>query len=277
MNASTKTKLASATALGAKLLILVVNNKGGVGKSVIARQLADILRETKKTVEVYDTDGGTGSLLLSNGSRDENGGLLKEQDPRKGVGYFDIRSDKDRAKLLNNLASGADVIVCDMAGGSLSEISRIVDDGDGITGFAEAVKAQSYKIVIVNVLSNVQGATTSVRDYLRAFGDNAEYVAVINKAWGKTEEDFPFWYGFTTSDGTQKGGKTRADFLAAGGKEIHFPALQPGTFAKVDAAQVPFAKAANNNDLTITERAHLSKFNKAAREAFLEVANVVGL
>jgi len=277
MNASTKTKLETSTAVGSKLLVLVVNNKGGVGKSVIARQLADVLRETSKTVEVFDTDGGTGSLLLSNGTRDANGGLLKEQDPKVGVGYFDIRSDKDRAKLLDNLASGADVIVCDMAGGSLGEISRIVDDGDGVTGFAEAVKAQGYKIVIVNVLSNVQGATTSVRDYLKAFGDSAEHVAVINKAWGKTEEDFPFWYGFTTSDGTQKGGKTRADFLAAGGKEVHFPALQPGTFAKVDAAQVPFSKAADSHDLTITERAHLSKFNKAAREAFLEIASVVGL
>lgn len=272
--ADTKAKLKSSTGL----LVLIGNNKGGVGKSVVARALADLYRSINgKVVHIFDTDGGTGSLLLSHGSRDDNGGLLKEQDPAVGVGYFDIRSDKDRAKLLDNLAAGAQVVVCDMAGGSLNEISRIVDDGDGVSGFVEAVNAQGYDIVIMNVLSNVQGATTSVRDYLNAFGSGAHHVAVINKTWGKDESDFPFWYGFTNSDGVQKGGKTRADFLEAGGVEIHFPALQGGTFAKVDASQVPFSAAAESHDLTITERAHLSKFNKAAREAFLEIKDKLGL
>ncbi|MGO7674882.1 hypothetical protein ACC685_33505 [Rhizobium ruizarguesonis] len=274
--ADTKAKLNSTTATD-KLLVLVVNQKGGVGKSVVTRVVADTYRENGTEVEVFDTDGGTGSLLLSNGTRDGKGALLKDQNPKVGVGYFDIRSEKSRNQLLDNLKSGSKVIVCDMAGGSLGEITRIVDDGDGVDGFVDAVHDQGYGIVIVNVLSNVQGATTSVRDYMQAFGERAQYVAVINKAWGRDESDFPFWYGFTTSDGVQKGGKTRAEFLAAGGVEIEFPALQSGTFAKVDAAQVPFAKAADNHDLTITERAHLNKFNKAARAAFLEIKEKIGL
>ncbi|NHT78919.1 hypothetical protein G8E10_24785 [Rhizobiaceae bacterium CRRU44] len=267
-----------ATSTPKKILALITNNKGGVGKSVIARVMADVFRGANKSAQFYDTDGGTGSLLLSYGSRDSNGSLLKDQDPANGgIGWFDIRSDKDRAKLLDNLSSNAPVIVCDMAGGSLAEISRIVDDGDGFDGFIDAVEAQGYGLVIINVVSNVQGATTSVRDYMGAFGGRAQQIVVVNKAWGKDESDFPFWYGFTNSEGQQKGGKTRADFLAAGGVEVHFPALQSGTFAKVDALQVPFSAAADNPDLSITERAHLSKFMKAAREAFLEIKDKIGL
>ncbi|MBY3314742.1 nucleotide-binding protein [Rhizobium laguerreae] len=272
----TATKAKSSTAL-TKRLILIVNNKGGVGKSVIARQLADVLRETGKVVEVYDTDGGTGSLLLANGSRDENGALLREQDAKVGIGYFDIRLDRDRNKLLDNLSSGADTIVCDMAGGSLGEISRIIDDGDGVDGFINAAERHGYQIVIMNVLSNVQGATTSVRDYLKAFGERAQHVAVINTTWGKDEADFPFWYGYDAADGTRKGGKTKQEFEALGGKEIHFPALQPGNFAKADAAQMPFSQYVKLEDLTITERERVNKFNQKAREAFLEIANIIGL
>lgn len=260
-----------------KKLVLIGNNKGGVGKSVVARALADLYRTTAKTVHIYDADGGTGSLLISYGARDENGALKRDQNPATEIGYFDIRSDQQRAKLLDNLGTGADIIMVDMAGGSLNEITRIVDDGDGVDGFIDAVDAQGYSIVLVHVLSNVAAATQSVRDYLNSFGSRATHVAVVNKSWGKDNSDFPFWYGFTTSDGVQKGGKARSDMLEMGGKEIIFPALQSGTFAKVDAASLPFSKAESSADLSITERAHLNKFNKAAKEAFQEIADVLGL
>jgi len=277
---ATKSKLEAGSAndgLGKKLLILIVNNKGGVGKSVVARALVDNYRTVGKVAHIYDTDGGTGSLLISYGTRDEKGALLKDQDPAVGIGYFDIRGEKSRNKLLDNLASGAPIIVCDMAGGSLNEISRIVDDGDGFDGFVEAVAELGYELVILNVLSNVQGATTSVRDYLNAFNGSAKHVAIINKTWGKSEEDFPFWYGYKTKKGEERGGKTRADFLAAGGREIHFPAMPHGTFALVDAAQMSFAAAAHDEDLTVTETQHVKKFNKEASAAFLEIKDALGL
>ena len=262
---------------GEKLLVLIANNKGGVGKSVIARALADLYRSTSKTVHIFDADGGTGSLLVSYGERDANGALLKTQDPAKGIGFYDIRSDGSRNTLLDALGAGAPIVVHDMAGGSLNELKRIVDDGDGVEGLLDAIDAQGYKLVIVHAISNVAAATQSVRDYLNTFGTRAYHIAVVNKAWGRDDSDFPFWYGFTTTDGVQKGGKARADLLAAGGSEIIFPALQAGTFAKVDAANLPFSKAADSSDLSITERAHLSKFNKAAAAAFLEIKDKIGL
>lgn len=261
----------------AKRLVLVVCNKGGVGKSVVSRALTDLYRSSAKSAHVFDADGGVGSLLSAYGSRNGDGRVSAEQDPATGVGYYDIRSDSSRNTLLDSLGSGAAIILHDLAGGSLGELKRIVDDGDGVDGLLDAIEGQGYRPVLLHVLSNVQGATASVREYIDAFGNRADHVAIVNKSWGKDDADFPFWFGFTKPDGTKVGGKTRDDLLSNGGVEIHFPALQAGTFAKVEAENVPYSKAETSADLTITERAHLSKFNKAAAAAFLEAKDKLGL
>ncbi len=261
-----------------KRLVLVVNNKGGVGKSVVSRALLDVYRSNGKAVHAYDADGGVGSLVAAYGTRNGDGRLVEDQNPAEGVGYYDVRADGSRNKLLDSLGSGAPLILHDLAGGSLGEIRRIVDDGgDKVEGFLDAVEGQGYKVVLVHVISNVQGATASVYEYLEAFDGRAEHVAVVNKAWGKEDADFPFWYGYVDANGTKKGGNTRANLLGSGGSEIAFPALQPGTFAKVEAANTPYSKAADSPDLTITERAHLAKFNKASLAAFLEAKDKLGL
>ncbi|WP_173995740.1 hypothetical protein [Agrobacterium tumefaciens] len=259
-----------------KRIVAVGCNKGGVGKSVVSRALTDFYRSAAKGVHVYDADGGVGSLVIAYGTKDANGNLLKEQNPAEGVGYYDIRSDASRNTFLDSLASGADIILHDMAGGSLNELKRIVDDGDGVDGLLDAVEAQGYRITFLHVLSNVQGATASVREYLNAFGDRADHVAVVNKAWGKVDEDFPFWNGYEVN-GVKKGGKTKDDLLAGGGVELHFPALQPGTFAKVEAGNTPYSAAEGSTELSITERAHLSKFNKTTAAEFLKIKDKLGL
>ena len=48
--------------------------------------------------------------------------------------------------------------------------------------------------------------------------------------------------------------------LESGGVEIEFPALPSGTFAKLDAENIRFTRADKVGLLSITERAHVSKF-----------------
>lgn len=260
-----------------KKLVLVVNNKGGVGKSVVSRALADTYRNAGKKAHIYDADGGVGSLVATYGTRGEDGRLVSPQDPAVGVGYYDIRHDDTRATLLNSLAGGSEIVLHDLAGGSLNELKRIVDQGEGVEYLLESIEAQGYEVTLVHVISNVQGATVSVKEYADAFGDKAKHVVVVNKAWGSADEDFPFWFGYQKQDGTKVGGKTREGLLANGASEIRFPALQAGTFAKVEASNAPYSKASNDEDLTITERAHVSRFVKASTAAFLEAKEKLGL
>ena len=260
-----------------KRLVLIVNNKGGVGKSVVSRALADLYRTAGKTVHIYDADGGVGSLVASYGTRNGDGRLVEPQDPAVGVGYYDIRHDDTRDKLLNSLEGSPEIVLHDLAGGSLNELKRIVDQGEGVEYLLETIVKLGYRITLVHIISNVQGATVSVKEYSEAFGDHADHVVVVNKAWGSSDDDFPFWFGFTKPDGTTVGGKTREALIKGGASEIRFPALQPGTFAKVEASNMPYSKAAESTDLTITERAHVSRFVRASTDSFLGAKDKLGL
>lgn len=258
MARATRTKATDNTT--AKRLVGVASEKGGVGKSVTARALVDYLRTQGTRVAAYDADGGVGGLVRVLGTRDAEGRLGEEQSPVEGVSYYNVRAEGERNTLLDCIATGEGLIVHDLAGGSLADLMRIVDGGDGIDGLLAAFDEHGYRLTILHLISPEVGSAGSVARWLELAGDRVDHVAVRNTRWGKAEGDFPFWHGFTDGKGVQKGGKTRERLLSLGGVEIDLPSIPAGTFAKVDADNLPFSSASSDTSLTITERAHISKF-----------------
>ncbi|WP_246719532.1 hypothetical protein [Methylocystis sp. H62] len=171
-----------------------------------------------------------------------------------------MAADDERNILLDSIESGEKLYVHDLAGGLLADLTRIVDGGEGLDGLLDAFEAHGYRLTLFHVISPDVGAAQSVARWLSLIGDRADHVAVINLKHGKPPSDFPFWYGFTDAKDVAKGGKTREKLLAMGGVEIEFPALPAGTFAKLDAENIPFTRADKAGLLTITERAHVAKF-----------------
>lgn len=121
------------TAPQQKRAVLVTSEKGGVGKSVTARTLVEYLREGGTRVAAYDADGSVGGLVRVLGTRDGAGEVLDEQDPTVGVGYYNIRDAAESHTLLNCLGTQEPLIVHDLAGGSLADLTRITDMGEGST------------------------------------------------------------------------------------------------------------------------------------------------
>lgn len=260
-----------------KRVVLIASEKGGVGKSVAARALIDHLRGEGVQVAAYDADGGVGALVRVLGTRDEGGRVAADQAPTKGVGYYNVRADGERNTLLDGIASGDALIVHDLAGGSLADLTRIVDNGEGLDGLLAAFQDHGYRVVVVHVLSPEIGAAQSVARWIELAGDKVDHLAIRNTRWGKSEADFPFWHGFTDGKGVSKGGKTREKLLALGGVEIDLPAIPAGTYAKVDAENLPFSAAANETGLTITERAHVAKFRRDFGSALEPARKLLGL
>ncbi|ANY84560.1 hypothetical protein BB934_40960 (plasmid) [Microvirga ossetica] len=266
----------------AKRAVVVANEKGGVGKTVAARALIDhlrsdeVLRSNGVRVAAYDADGGVGGLVRVLGTRGSDGRLIKEQDPIEGIGYYNVRADNERNMLLDAVASGEPLIVHDLAGGSLADLMRIVDGGEGLDGLVSAFVQHGYRLTVVHVISSEIGASQSVGSWIDLVGDQADHVAVRNTRWGKAASDFPFWHGFVDSNNVSKGGKTRERLLELGGVEIDLPALPAGTFAKVDASNLPFSKAINDASLTITEKAHVQKFIKDFANALAPARSLLG-
>jgi hypothetical protein len=255
----------------------IASEKGGVGKSVLARTFVDWLRTNNYPVAAYDADGGVGALLRVLGTRDANGVLVKDQDPSTGVGYYSCRDHAERSKLLDSIASGASFYAHDTPGGALTDLTWIVDGGEGLRGLLDAFEAHDYRFTVLHVLSPDLSATQSIARWLELTEGRADHVAVVNMRHGKPPQDFPYWGGFTTASGVHKGGRTREKLLADGGLEVNFPALPPGTFAKIDNENLPFSKAAEAGLLTVTERAHVSKFLRDFASAFAPVFELLGL
>ncbi len=256
---------------------LVANEKGGVGKSVFTRTLIDWLRVEKHQVAAFDADGTIGATVRILGLKDGKGAPIRNQDPALGVRCYNGRADGERNILLDSIESKHRLYVHDLAGGLLTDLSKIVDDGDGLTGLLDAFDKYGYRLTVFHVISPDIGSTLSVGRWLEMTGDRADHVAVINLKHGKPEGDFPFWYGFTDAKGGAKGGKVRERLLAKGGQEIQFPALQSGAFAKLDAENVRFSVADDAGLLTISERAHVAKFWKDFGEAVRPAFPVLGI
>ena len=261
-----------------KRVVLVTSEKGGVGKSVTARTLVELLRMGGTRLAAYDADGGVGALLRVLGTRDEAGEILDEQDPALGVGYYNIRADEERPTLLNCIASGEPLIVHDLAGGSLADLARISDMGEGLDDLLAAFAGQGYRPIVLHLISSEVAATQSVARWIELAGDRVDHVAVRNTRWGKAEADFPFWHGYVDGHGESRGGKVRARLLEEfGGLEISLPPLPAGTFAKIDADALPFAVAADAPRLTIAERSHVARYLRESALAFERLRPLLGL
>ena len=105
-----------------KKWIAVTSAKGGVGKSVFARLLGEVLRKKLSGVSLFDGDGSVGQMIQYAGTRTD-GKLDNPQDPLKGVGSFKFLShgsesvmrDALRA-LTTDLANAPGPVLLDLPG-----------------------------------------------------------------------------------------------------------------------------------------------------------------
>jgi len=247
---------------GKRRVALIANEKGGVGKSVFTRALVDWLRTQGERVLAFDADGSIGATIRVLGTREAEGALCNNQDPAVGIGFYNGRSDNERNILLDSIASNDPLYIHDLAGGLLADLTKIVDDGEGLSGLLEAFATHGCRLTVFHVISPDIGSAQSVARWLDLTGARVDHVAVVNLKHGKPPGDFPFWYGFRDAKGESKGGGTRRRLLQEGGIEIEFPSLQSGTFAKLDAENIRFSQAQAVGLLTITEQAHVAKFQR---------------
>jgi hypothetical protein len=242
-----------------KRLLGIVSGKGGVGKTMTARALLDVMRSENVKVAAFDADGAVGGLVRLYGQRADDGKVMDSQDPMVGVAFYDLRSDRERNTLLDSVALDASVILHDLPGGSTIDMQRIVDGGDGVSGLLDTLEFHGLRMTLIHVVDNEIESAQSVGSHLEMFGNRVDHVAVLNMRECKSLTDFPYWNGYV-QDGQERYGKARKRLLEIGGKEILLPAMPPATRAKVNAERLTFTAAVQSTTLTITERAHVSKF-----------------
>lgn len=171
-----------------KLAIFTLSNKGGVGKTTLAKAFTDYMRKNKFNAAIYDTDGDVKGLLKLYGQTDD-GGMTYGDDPLVNVGYFNMQIEEDRENVINSVESQADVIFFDTPAGS---IRKIFTSLNGAHHFADTLAAEGYKLVLMLLVDPYDDTIDGIQSAVDLFGDKAEYVVWKNMNNAK-RDDFIFF------------------------------------------------------------------------------------
>lgn len=228
-----------------KKAIFVVSQKGGVGKTTFSRALLDYLRHPedgsapKASVAAYDGDRNIAQLADAYGIKGSNGEYslaANESSPTEGVTLFDARSKKGAEAMAAALDVGADILLFDLPGGSVDDMKTVFGN---MQRFRDEYEESGYEIWVIVVVNHLFASARNIKTVIDLWGPSAKYVVVKNL--GQAEEDqFVFFDGAEAA----RAGNPDALLQSVGGQVIRLPALDPDTYAKIDADAIPFFVAA---------------------------------
>lgn len=261
-----------------KKLIVTASQKGGSGKTVLARALLDHLRTADVTVAAYDGDGAVGGLYKHFGSRDSARRLESVQDPCRGVVVYDIRNADTRDTLFESLAADSSLVLHDLAGGALLPLLELFqDDAEGaLVNFNTALEDLDSEMIVLHLVTRDDGSVASLAQYLdlTAGCSRIRHVAVINRHNGR-DTDLSTWFGVP---GGRTGGRTRTRLLEQGGLEMELPPLEPTAMKLIEDRGLTFNCAVDDPTLPLIQRQRIRQFLRAVDAALtLEIREALGI
>jgi hypothetical protein len=197
-------------------LHLIGGEKGGVGKSVVARLLAQYWLDRAKPFQGFDTDRSHGALLRYYGEFSQP---------------IEISAVEDLDRLVEVAAVPGARVLVDLAAQTERDLYNWVDSGEVL----ELAREQGLRLVLWHVMDDGKDSVGVLSRLLQRYGQRANYVVVLNKGRG---EDFSM---FRNSDAA-----VSVDRLAA--PIIELPALHKATMRKIDRLDKSFWSALNHQD-----------------------------
>jgi hypothetical protein len=195
----------------------VGGEKGGVGKSVLARLLAQYYIDHDTPFKAFDGDLSHGALMRY---------YAEYAEP------VDIARFESADRIAESAAESASDVIVDLA----AQASRPLDRWMNETGLVELGDELGVSIVLWHVMDDGSDAVRLLGETLSAYGEGPDYVLVRNLGRGS---DFSL---FDDSDE-----KSMAEGFGA--KIMDLPALHPATMRKIDRSGASLWAAANNKNL----------------------------
>ena len=198
---------------------LVGGEKGGVGKSVLARVLAQYHIDQGIPFKAFDGDLSHGALVRYYGDYSE---------------AVDIRNFESADRIVEEaVESGHDVIV-DLPAQAASVLERWAADA----GLVDLSNEIGVTLTLWHVMDDGTDSIRLLERTLNAYGEGPDYVVVRNYGRGN---DFSL---FDESEA-----RTRAE--AMGAHIMDLPGLHTGSMRKIDRVGASLWAAANNKDEAI--------------------------
>jgi len=188
-------------------VIVVGADKGGVGKTTVARTLLDYFTAHQVSTRAFDTEAPKGTLWRFHPEVSE---------------IVEITATPDQMRIFDTV-SEATVTVIDVRAGLLSSTLRSLRD----IGFLDSVKKGQLSFVVFHILGSSISSLNEIED-ISSFTDDASYFLVKNFI---NDTSFFEWDQATYSSYFKK-------FDDA--VEITIPKLNEMAFEQVELATVPF-------------------------------------
>lgn len=248
---STATRVEAKTTAPASVekprLILTHGEKGGVGKTTVARVVADFLSARDASFRAFDAEGATGQLLRFH--PDETAPVQ-------------VESAAAIAPVLDYLmeGNGKKLALVDLGARSGEDVRSWLYRG----GALEEAEAGRLGITVVYVLGGAVDSVGHLKECFGALGRDVNYVVVKN-------------YGVAGSFEVYDNSNARQDLLAVGAREIAVPALDGAVYQSVDRASVPFSRFADGRtgNFSYTERRYCKTWLRECFAALESVATVL--
>jgi hypothetical protein len=195
---------------GRPTLILVGADKGGVGKTTIARVLLDYLAANNVLTRAFDTETPRGTLYRFHPDH---------------TSVVDLTSTSDQMKIIDTLATAqVRVSVVDVRAGGLEPALQALQD----TGFLEAVAEGEVGFILFHVLGSSIASLDEIAE-VAPYVEDADYFLVKNHV---NDTTFFEWDPVTHRKYFEK-------VETAG--EITIPKLNELSYEQVEIAGAPFS------------------------------------
>lgn len=198
---------------------LVGGEKGGVGKSVLSRVLAQYHIDRDIPFKAFDGDLSNGALVRYYADFTES---------------VDIKDFASADKIVEEAAESGRHVIVDLP----AQASSTIDLWMSESGLVEFCREIGLALTLWHVLDDGTDSVRLLEKMLDTYGDGPDYILVRNYGRGR---DFSF---FDESEA-----KARA--LAAGARVIDLPGLHNGSMRKIDRVGASLWAAANNRDVEL--------------------------
>jgi hypothetical protein len=232
INASAVPIITTPKSTGTKKVFFTISDKGGVGKTILARALLDYLITKGESVVAFDTDKSVGQLKQ----------YYENHSPRV-VFDFNIRDEVESLNLIDVLDGIGDTqyVIFDLPGGALYNLLRIDKNATTCAFITEAMAKRGYELNLLVPITPFSASIHSVRKLIGQFGPNARYHVFKQIAFIQgSRKVFELW---ETVPSYQEGELER-DFAIANGANIYeMPEMAANIMARIDLCNVPFSVA----------------------------------
>jgi len=234
-----------------KRLLLCIGGKGGVGKTLFCRTLFHFLVSEQIPVLGIDADRENPEFY----------DYHRQVSPT--VDRLDFLSVHGLRQLLEQLdAQSPQIALIDLPGASGSATRQQFERFDVFHALKHDLG--DYQVTVIAVLNNCFNSIGSLNLMMDAFGDQAQYVAVLSEMWALNHARFERW----------RGSSKRKTFLQLNGIEVEMPLLELEVFDTLHGLGIAFSQ---QDELGLGDRILLRSFLNRSRAAFAPAGELLGL